>query len=269
MKAATAMLVALGAALTVSACSRSDAPRPAAGQATASPPAAEQEAAPPPPPAEQATAAALAPPTPAEPKGSAEAGQQIAANGGANGVTACASCHGAQGEGSPAGGFPRIAGQSQYYLAKQLAAFAKESRNSPVMTPIAKAMSEQQMRDVSAYYASAKAPAATQARVSATIKPAPGALERGRVLAVIGDESRRVQACANCHGPAGAGEAPDYPYLAGQHAGYLSAAMAEWKSGARNTDASGQMPAIAKLLSDQDIAALAAFYSAQQPPASR
>jgi cytochrome c553 len=131
------------------------------------------------------------------------------------------------------------------------------------MTPIAKAMSEQQMRDVSAYYASAAAPVPA----GASGKPAAGALERGRVLAGTGDESRRVQACANCHGPAGAGEAPDYPYLAGQNAAYLSAAMAEWKSGARNTDASGQMPAIAKLLSDQDIAALAAFYSARQPPA--
>jgi len=182
-------------------------------------------------------------------------------------VTACVACHGAQGEGNPAGGFPRIAGQSQYYLAKQLAAFANESRNNPVMTPIAKAMSEQQMRDVGAYYASAEAPATSPAAGPANGKPAAGALERGRLLAGVGDESIHVQACANCHGPAGAGEAPTYPYLAGQHASYLSTALAEWKGGTRNTDASGQMPAIAKLLSAQDIAALAAFYSAQQPPA--
>jgi cytochrome c553 len=274
MKTATTLIVALGAALALSACSRSnDTPKPAA---TAAPPAAEPAAAataaatpaapPAPAAATQTTAASLVPPAPAEPKGSAEAGQQIAANGGANGVTACVSCHGAQGEGNPAGGFPRIAGQSQYYLAKQLTAFAKESRNNPIMTPIAKAMSEQQMRDVSAYYASAEAPATSPAQ-GANSKPAAAALERGRLLAGVGDESVRVQACANCHGPAGAGEAPSYPYLAGQHAAYLSTALTEWKGGARNTDASGQMPAIAKLLSDQDIAALAAFYSAQQPPA--
>ena len=277
MKTATTLIVTLGAALALSACSRgNDTPKSAAAPATtaaATAPAAEPAtaatpAAPPAPAAPaQATAASLVPPSPAEPKGSAEAGQKIAASGSANGVTACISCHGAQGEGNSAGGFPRIAGQSAYYLAKQLTAFAKESRNNPIMTPIAKAMSEQQMRDVSAYYASAEAPATAPAQGSANSKPAAAALERGRLLAGVGDESVRVQACANCHGPAGAGEAPSYPYLAGQHAAYLSAALAEWKSGARKTDASGQMPAIAKLLSDQDIAALAAFYSAQQPPA--
>jgi cytochrome c553 len=279
MKTATTLLAVLGAALALSACSRSDPPKPAASPpaatsstsaavpAAAATAAATPAAPAPPTAAAQTSAASLVPPAPAEPAGSAEAGQQIAASGGANGVTACVACHGAQGEGNPAGGFPRIAGQSQYYLAKQLTAFAKETRNNPVMTPIAKAMSEQQMRDVSAYYASAEAPVTSPAPGTASSKPAAGAMERGRLLAGVGDESRHVQACANCHGPAGAGEAPSYPYLAGQHAGYLSAALTEWKGGARNTDASGQMPAIAKLLSDQDIAALAAFYSAQQPPA--
>jgi len=280
MKTATTLIAALGAALAMSACSRSDAPKPAAGtppaaksstqaaEPAAAATAAATPAAPPVPAASaQTTAASLVPPSPTPAAGSAEAGQQIAASGGANGVTACVSCHGAQGEGNPAGGFPRIAGQSQYYLAKQLTAFAKESRNNPVMTPIAKAMSEQQMRDVSAYYASAEAPATSPAPGSASGKPAAAALERGQLLASVGDESKRVQACANCHGPAGAGEPPSYPYLAGQHAGYLSTALTEWKGGARNTDASGQMPSIAKLLSDQDIAALAAYYSAQQPPA--
>ena len=278
MRTATTLITA---ALALSACSPNNTSRQGASQPaapasqSAAVPAAATTPAPPPAPAAaaQTTAASLVPPAPAQAQGSADAGQQIASNGGANGLAACASCHGAQGEGNPAGGFPRIAGLPEYYLAKQLASFARESRNNPIMSPIAKAMSEQQMRDVSTYYASAEAPAAPQAQTqgNANSKPAAGALERGQTLAAVGDEAKRIQACANCHGPGGAGEAPSYPYLAGQHAGYLSAALTEWKSGARNTDPSGQMPAIAKLLSDKDIAALAAFYSAQQspPPAGR
>ncbi|MBK4737705.1 c-type cytochrome [Noviherbaspirillum pedocola] len=208
--------------------------------------------------------------------GNANAGQQIAASGAANGVTACVSCHGANGEGNAAGGFPRLAGQSEYYLSKQMAAFASGSRNNPIMSPIAKAMNEQQMRDVSAWYASVETPSSGDGGTSASAGGATnkgggmsgkvGSGDRGQTLASVGDESKRVQACANCHGPNGAGEPPPYPYLAGQHASYLKAAMAEWKSGARNTDGSGQMPSIAKALSDADVEALANFYAAQPAP---
>jgi cytochrome c553 len=200
---------------------------------------------------------------PASAPPSLEAGKQIAGSGAPNGVTACAACHGAQGEGNPAGGFPRIAGQPAYYLSKQMSSFAGGSRDNAVMTPIAKAMNAQQIRDVSAWYTSLDAPAAPPAGG----KRAGAGPERGRVLAVAGDESKHVQACANCHGPNGAGEPPTFPYLAGQHAGYLTAAMAEWKSGARKTDASMQMPAIAKALNDADVAAVAAYYAAQPTPA--
>ena len=79
---------------------------------------------------------------------------------------------------------------------------------------------------------------------------------------------RQVQACANCHGPGGLGRQPVYPYLAGQHAGYLTAAMGEWKNGSRKTDPSGQMPHVAQQLADGDVAALAAYYSAQPAPPS-
>jgi len=84
--------------------------------------------------------------------------------------------------------------------------------------------------------------------------------------ATHGDESKQIQACANCHGPGGAGMADINPYLAGLDAKYLTASLAEWKSGARRTDPSGQMPRIAKSLSDADVKALAAYYSAQPAP---
>ena len=258
MKASTTLLVALVALLALPGCKRTETDKPATRAPAAASPQPDAEkivvAPPTPPPAPPPSPVT---PIPPEPPASADAGRQIATSGGGDGVTACMGCHGPQGEGNPAAGFPRIAGQPAYYLARQMTAFAGDARVNPVMSPIARAMTAQQIRDVSAYYALAEAPAAAASRAPA---------ERGRVLAVVGDESRRLQACANCHGPAGAGEAPAMPYLAGQHAGYLVAAMAEWKSGVRKTDGSGQMPAIARQLSDQDVAALASFFSAQPPP---
>lgn len=198
---------------------------------------------------------------------SVEAGERLAAKG-AGAIAACAGCHGAQGEGMAATGFPRLAGQPAYYLGKQLAAYATGARVNPVMQPIAKAMSAQQIRDVSAYYAALGASAASAASAAMPQAGAggPRGSERARTLDMVGDGARGVQACVNCHGPAGSGEPPIYPYLAGQHAAYLRAAMEQWKSGARSTDMSGQMPHIGRQLSAADVAALAAYYSALPAP---
>jgi cytochrome c553 len=191
-----------------------------------------------------------------------QAGTQLASAGTPNGVTACAGCHGAQGEGNAAGGFPRLAGMPAYYVGKQLAAYASGARVNPIMMPIAKAMNAQQIRDVSAYYASLgpAQPAAAAATGAA------GGSARARTLALVGDGSKEVQACINCHGPGGAGEPPLVPYLAGQHASYLTASMKAWKAGERKTDQSGQMPHIAKALAEADVAALSAYFSAMPPP---
>jgi cytochrome c553 len=202
---------------------------------------------------------------PAQGQANLQAGQQLATSGTQNGVTACVSCHGAQGDGNAAGGFPRIAGQSAAYLGKQLGAYANGARVNPIMQPIAKALNAEQIRDVSAYYASlGDAPAAA----AGGSKPSAAGPERGRTLSAIGDSAQGVQACANCHGPGGVGNQPAYPYLAGQHANYLTAAMAAWKNGARKTDSSGQMTHIAQALADADVAALSAYFSAQPAPPS-
>lgn len=205
-------------------------------------------------------AAATVLPAAAQNTASGNAGQQIANSGAGNGVAACASCHGAKGEGNAAANFPRIAGQSQAYLEHQLESFANGSRSNPVMTPIAKGLNKQQIEAVSAYYATLAAPASTPAS-------AQPASQRGRTLATVGDSKIDVQACANCHGPGGSGEAPTYPYLGGQHANYLKAALQAWKNGSRNNDPTGQMQTIAKRLSDGDIDALAGYYAAQPAPA--
>jgi cytochrome c553 len=207
--------------------------------------------------AQPPTQPAASGPAPATP---ASLGQQIATHGTRAGAPACASCHGAQGEGNANSGFPRIAGQPAQYLTRQLDAFASGQRRNPAMAKIAQAMTQQQRQAVSAYYAALIAPAAKS--------PAPQGANAGRgaALATVGDNRQRVQACANCHGPGGIGEAPTYPYLAGQNSNFLVAALNEWKNGARRTDPSGQMEMIGRLLNTNDIAALAVYYSQQTPP---
>jgi cytochrome c553 len=218
--------------------------------------------------AQAATATDGAPPS------GAKTGQQIATTGDpGKGVVACVTCHGARGEGNPASGFPRLAGQSAAYLNKQLDSYADGRRQNAVMAPIAKGLSEDERRAVSAYYADMHGAAAPASQPDAapagagTPPQQPRARKRAETLYMTGDEALRVQGCANCHGPGGAGEPPDYPYLAGQHAGYIAGALREFKSGARTNDPTGQMPYIAKQLSDSDIDALAA-YLAQLPAPS-
>lgn len=187
-------------------------------------------------------------------------GAQLAAQGAA-GVAPCVGCHGAQGEGNPAAGFPRIAGQSYGYLRHQLASYADGSRNHPVMSPIAKALSPAQQEAAAAHYASLGNAAAPAAAAASAVNA------RGQQLAGIGDELKGVQACANCHGPQGIGQSAAYPYLAGQPAAFLASALAAWRDGTRRNDPSGQMPQIAKSLAEADVQAVAAFYAQMPAPA--
>ena len=153
-------------------------------------------------------------------------------------------------------GNPRLAGQAAVYLAKQLDDFVSGRRESPVMTPVAKSLTEQQRGDVAAYFASLATPYET------AVGPADAALlERGRLLARSGDESKQLQACANCHGPGGSGERFAAPYLEGQSATYLATTIEEWKSGARANDAGEQMVVVARRLDDRDTAAVAAYFA--------
>ncbi len=74
----------------------------------------------------------------------------------------------------------------------------------------------------------------------------------------VGDESKQLQACANCHGPDGSGERYAAPYLAGQSAVYLANAIREWKAGTRHSGEKQMGPVVLRL-DDEDIAALSAY----------
>ena len=161
------------------------------------------------------------------------------------------------GEGRPEAGYPRLAGQPEAYLVRQLDAYADGRRKSAVMEPLARSLSAQERTRLAREF-SARTPLHRQAR--------PLTSPRGEALARVGDEALRVQACQNCHGPLGRGQAPYGPSLAGLSQEYLRAELHAFRSGARATDPSGQMPALARRLPEQDVAAVAAYYAGLPVP---
>jgi cytochrome c553 len=182
----------------------------------------------------------------------AKRGAVIAAQGTAH-VPACAQCHAFTGASDSGGAFPRIAGQSAYYLAKQMHDYTSSARANAIMSPISKALSADEIADVAAYYASVDSQFPPLASADAAI------VEKGKQLARVGDAAKAVQGCNNCHGPDGAGATPAIPYLAGQYAQYISSQLLMWKRGIRNNSPESMAP-IARQLDDQQIAAIAAFY---------
>jgi cytochrome c553 len=174
----------------------------------------------------------------------------------------CPACHGAAGEGQPAAGFPRLAGQASRYLEHQLDAFADGTRPSPVMAPIAQAMAPEQRQQAAAHFA------AMDPRTAAALpaQPSPALVERGRQLAEVGDPGQQIQSCTNCHGVRGTGVGVQLPYLAAQPEGYMVKAMAAYRDGTRRSDPMQQMPTIARALGEQGAKAVSAYYAQLPPP---
>lgn len=174
-------------------------------------------------------------------------GQQIAAG-------ACAACHGADGNStSPAN--PKLAGQHADYLYKQLQNFkvkpgAKEAeRANAVMAGFAAALSDDDMRNVAAWYASQKLKpsAARNAEI----------VELGQKIYRGGIAAKAVAACAGCHSPNGAGIPAQYPRIGGQYADYTEAQLVAFRQGVRKNSA--QMTAIAARMSDAEIKAVSDY----------
>ena len=171
----------------------------------------------------------------------------------------CATCHGANGEGSAAAHVPRIAGQSAEYLQKQLDDYASGARDNAIMANFAKALSAGQREEFSKRYAAMSAPFLPEAA------PSQKQLARGHQLAYQGDETLRVQACNACHGPDGSGVLHAAPYLAGQSSEYIGTALKAFQSGLRKNDAGELMRSVAARLADADITAAAAYFASEGP----
>lgn len=182
------------------------------------------------------------------------------AMGGAGPGTACFTCHGIDGQGDSTGAFPRLAGQSAFYLDKQLQDYAEGSRPNDVMSPIAEALSDEDIRDVAAYYAGQE-----DVPFAPPPEPEPELLQRGGTLSAIGDRNRGIQACVDCHGPGGVGSPPNFPALAGQYAAYIELQLLEWKRGRRGNDPEGMMESIAQRMNDEDIRAVGLYFESVRP----
>ncbi len=170
------------------------------------------------------------------------------AKGGALSSQVCAACHTADGSrGSPAN--PILAGQHPEYLVKQLTEFKSGKRKNAVMNGMAAPLSEEDMRNVAAFYA------------SKTVKPG---FAKNKDTVALGEKiwrggiaDRSVPACAACHGPTGAGIPAQYPRLGGQHGDYVEAQMVAFRSGARANNA--VMNGVAAKMNDKEIKAVSDY----------
>jgi cytochrome c553 len=168
---------------------------------------------------------------------------------------ACAACHGADGN-SVNPEWPKLAGQHAGYLLKQLRNFkggpnGKPERENPLMAGQVATLSEQDMENLAAYFASQKV------TVGETAKDQ---LEVGQAIYRGGNAATGVAACIACHGPTGAGNPQAlFPSLSGQHATYVAAQLKAFRSGARANDAGQMMRNIAAKMTDAEIEAVAQY----------
>lgn len=168
--------------------------------------------------------------------------------------TTCVACHGNDGN-SPLDQFPKIAGQVPGYIASQLAKFKSGERTDPVMAGMVAGLSEQDMADLDAYYAS-------QSITGGSIGTDQEEDARlGEQIYRGGSAEYQVPACMGCHGPTGSGVLPNFPRLAGQHAKYIETQLLAFKAGTRTDPI---MQPIAFPLSEAQIKQLALYISALQ-----
>lgn len=166
--------------------------------------------------------------------------------------TTCAACHGADGN-SVTPLWPSLAGQHPNYAARQLQAYKDGERADPGMQGFAALLSEQDMLEISTYFA-------TQ---TISVKGADPALaERGERIYRGGIPERGIAACIACHGPSGKGNPlAGYPRISHQHEDYLATTLRDYQSGERRSDATlnQMMRNVAELLLDDEIEALANY----------
>ncbi len=183
-------------------------------------------------------------------------GQAVAqgdAAAGADKIAICLACHGQDGNVSQLPNVPKIGGQSEKYLLKQMQDIKSGARAAPLMTGMLNTLDEQGLADVAAYYASQAAPqgAAEQDKVAL-----------GESLYRGGNAQIGVAACSACHSPNGQGlGSAGYPALSGQDPAYTDLQLRAFRDGIRQNDDAEVMRSIAARLNDEEIAALASYVS--------
>ena len=166
----------------------------------------------------------------------------------ARNIVACVACHGPAGNSTIVQN-PKLAAQHEAYIYKQLVDFKTPQRNNPIMTPIVKGLSEEEMKNLAAYLnAQVAKPGAAKNKDT---------VEIGKQIYRAGIAEKNVPACAGCHSPTGAGIPAQFARLAGQHQEYTAAQLTNFRSGARKNSA--QMEAVAKRMSDDEIKAVSDY----------
>jgi cytochrome c553 len=167
-------------------------------------------------------------------------------------AAACGACHGADGN-STDPQYPKLAGQHEMYIAHQLHNFKTGARQNAIMLGMASPLSDQDMHDIGAYFASKRSlPGVADEAV----------VEQGQKLYREGDPTRGIPACMACHSIDGRGNpGAMYPQLTSQHAQYIEAKLKDFHDGVTwgNEPHAQIMPTIAKKLDPQDITALASY----------
>jgi cytochrome c553 len=165
----------------------------------------------------------------------------------------CAACHGADGN-SMVPNWPKLAGQHEQYLLRHLKLIKSNARPVPEMMGITPGLSDQDMEDLAAWYASQEISGGVADESKAAL---------GEKIFRAGNAESGVPACMACHGPAGEGNPlSGYPALAGQHAVYTSSMLKRYRSGENwgPEDApSIVMNGSASELTDEEIEALASY----------
>lgn len=166
----------------------------------------------------------------------------------------CATCHGVDGNSvNPV--WPKLAGQHADFTERQLKLFKSGERNDPVMAGMVAGLTDADMKNLGAYYASMK---------SSTGSADESLIELGKAVYQGGSKDLSIPACMACHGASGKGiPFSGYPALAGQHAAYIETRLKAYRAGERvadSDDVNGNVMAdVAKYLSDEEIKAVANY----------
>ena len=173
------------------------------------------------------------------------------ATAGKNKAAMCMGCHGADGN-SPSDAFPKLAGQHEDYVAKQLADFkAATHRNDPTMLGMVAALSTKDMQDLAAFYASQKVKAGMADEKQVAL---------GKAVYQGGNLASNVPACMGCHAPTGNGNpGAKFPSLKGQHAKYTAKQLRDFRDGKRKNDAGKMMRNVAARMTNAEIDAVAQY----------
>jgi cytochrome c553 len=165
----------------------------------------------------------------------------------------CAACHGADGN-SMVPNWPKLAGQHEQYLVRQISLIQSGARMVPEMMAIVPGLTAQDIADLAAYFSS-------QANAGGVADESKVAL--GEQIFRAGNAESGVPACMACHGPAGEGNPlAGYPALAGQQAVYTANILNRFRAGENwgEEDAASQvMNGVAAELTDDEIDAVASY----------